>query len=65
MQKWLDDNDMLIYSTDIEGKLVVAERFIRTLQGIKAIKMTANNSKPYIGYVNKFLADMRRTGDVP
>ena len=38
MQKWLDDNDMLIYSTDIEGKLVVAERFIRTLQGIKAIK---------------------------
>ena len=24
MQKWLGDNDILIYSTDIEGKSVVA-----------------------------------------
>ena len=28
-----DDNDALIYSTYNEGKLVVAERFIRTLKG--------------------------------
>ena len=56
MQKWLGDNDILIYSTDIEGKSVVAERFIRTLKGY---------SKSYIGYVNKFLADMRRTGTSP
>ena len=34
MQKWLGDNDILIYSTDIEGKLVVGGRFIRTLKGI-------------------------------
>ena len=30
MQKWLDDNDNLIYSTQNEGMSVVAERFIRT-----------------------------------
>ena len=33
MQKWLDDNDILMQSTHNEGKLVVAERFIRTLKG--------------------------------
>ena len=31
MQKWLDDNDILMYSTHNEGKSVVAERFVRTL----------------------------------
>ena len=30
-QKWLDDNDILMYSTHNEGKSVVAERFVRTL----------------------------------
>ena len=33
MQKWLDDNDILMYLTCNEGKSVVAERFIRTLKG--------------------------------
>ena len=32
-QKWLDDNDILMYVTLNEGKLVVAERFIKTLKG--------------------------------
>ena len=32
MQKWLDDNDISVYSTHNEGKPVVAERFIRTLK---------------------------------
>ena len=32
MQKWLNDNDVLMYSTQNEGKSVVAERFIRTLK---------------------------------
>ena len=31
-QKWLKDNNIEIYSTHNEGKSVVAERFIRTLQ---------------------------------
>ena len=30
--KWLRDNDISMYSTDNEGKPVVAERFIRTLR---------------------------------
>ena len=32
MQEWLDINDILMYSTHNEGKLVVAERFIKTLK---------------------------------
>ena len=32
MQKWLDDNDILMYSTHKEGKSVVVERFIKTLK---------------------------------
>ena len=38
IQKWLDANDILMYSTCIEGKLVVAEWFIRTFKGTKPIK---------------------------
>ena len=32
MQKWLDDYDILKYSTHNEGNSVVAQRFIRTLK---------------------------------
>ena len=32
MQKWLNDNDILIYLIYHEGKSVVAERFIKTLK---------------------------------
>ena len=31
-KKWLQDNDIVMYSTHNEGKYVVAERFIRTLK---------------------------------
>ena len=31
IQKWLDDNNILMHSTHSEGKSVVAERFIRTV----------------------------------
>ena len=30
MQEWLNDNDILIYSTHNESKLPIAERFIKT-----------------------------------
>ena len=52
MQKWLDDNDISTYSTHSEGKSVVAERFIRTLKSKIYKKMTANNKKSYLGYLN-------------
>ena len=32
MQEWLDNNDILMYSTHNEGKSVIAERFIKTLR---------------------------------
>ena len=32
MQKWLNDNDFLMHSTNNEGKSVVARRFIKTLK---------------------------------
>ena len=33
IQKWLDDNDISMYFKYNEGKSVVAEKFIRTLNG--------------------------------
>ena len=32
MQEWLDNNDILMYSTHNEGKSVITERFIKTLK---------------------------------
>ena len=32
MQEWLDNNDMLVYSTHNECKSVIAERFRKTLK---------------------------------
>ena len=32
LKSWIDINNIEIYSTQIEGKFVVAERFIRTLK---------------------------------
>ena len=32
-KKWLQDNDIVMYSTHNEGKSVVAERFIRFING--------------------------------
>ena len=34
MQEWLDNNDILMYSTHNEGKSVIAERFIKTLKTV-------------------------------
>ena len=40
-EKWLSDNDINMYSTNNEGKSVVAERFIRTLKNKLYKHMTA------------------------
>ena len=52
MQEWLDNNDMLMYSTHNEGNLVVNEKFIKRLKTKIYKKMTANNSKSYLSYLN-------------
>ena len=43
-KKWLQDNDIVMYSTNNEGKSVVAERFIRTLKS-KIYKYMTSISK--------------------
>ena len=48
MQKWFDDNDILMYSAHNEGNSVAAERFIRTLKRKIYKQMTANNKKFYL-----------------
>ena len=37
MQEWLENNNILMYSTHNGGKLVIAKRFIKTLK-LKSIK---------------------------
>ena len=56
-EKWLSDNDIIMYSTYNEGKSVVAERFIRTLESKLYKHMTAiGNSVYYVldDVVNKY-----------
>ena len=33
IQKWLDNNNILMYSTHNKGKSVIAEKFIKTFKG--------------------------------
>ena len=54
MQEWLDNNDILMYSTH-EGNLVIAERFIKTLKAKIYEKMTPNDSKSYFSYLIKLV----------
>ena len=54
MQERLDNN-ILMYSTDSEGKSVIAERFIKTLNAKIYKQMTGNDSKSYFGYLNNNL----------
>ena len=46
-EKWLSDNNIVMYSTYNEGKSVVAERFIRTLKNKLYKHMTATGKKMY------------------
>ena len=55
MQEWLENNDILMYLTDKEGKSVIAERFIITLKAKIYKTMTANDRKSYLSYLNKLL----------
>ena len=55
MKKFLDDNDILIYSTYNEGKLTIGENFIWTLKSKIYKIMTANDSKSYLYYLDKLV----------
>ena len=61
MQKWLDDNDILLYSIHDEGKSVVVERFVKTLKNKIYKKMIVNDEKSYISYLNKLVDEYSNT----
>ena len=44
-----------MYSAHNEGKSVAAEKFIRALRVKSVKKMTANDNKSYLGYLNKLV----------
>ena len=61
MELWLQKNDIDIYSTHIEGKSVVAERFIKTLKN-KAYKyMTSISKNVYIHKLDDIVIEYRNT----
>ena len=55
MQEWLDNNDFLMHCIRNGGKSVIAERFMKTLKSKIYKKMTANDSKLYLPYLNKLV----------
>ena len=61
MQKWLDNNDILIYSTNSEDKSVIAERFMKTLKAKIYKKMTTNDNISYLPYLIKLVDQCNNT----
>ena len=61
MLEWLDNNNILLYSTHNEGTSVIAERFIKKLKGKIFKKMTVNDSKSYLHYLNKLVDQYNNT----
>ena len=61
MKEWLDNKDILMYSTYKEGKSVIAERFIKILKAKIYKKMTATDSNFYLPYFNKFIDQYNNT----
>ena len=51
-KKWLRDNDIEMYSTNNEGKSVIAERFIRTLKNNIYRYMTSISKNVYINILD-------------
>ena len=58
---WLQDYDIAMYSTNNEGKSVVAERFIRTLKGKIYKHMTSKSKNVYIDKLNDIVDKCNNT----
>ena len=54
-KRWLKDNDIEMYSTHIEAKSVVAERFIRTLKNKIYKLMTAVSKNVYFDVLDRIV----------
>ena len=62
-KKWLQDNDIVMYSIHNEGKSVVAERFIRTLKGKIYKYMTSISKNVYIDKLDDIVNECNNTYD--
>ena len=60
-KKWLQDNDIVMYSTHNEGKAVVAERFIRTLKSKIYKYMTSISKNVYINKLDDIVDEYNNT----
>ena len=60
-KKWLQDNDIVMYSTHNEGKSVVAERFIRTLKSKIYKYMTSISKNVYIDKLDDIVNEYNNT----
>ena len=60
-KKWLNDNDIEMYSTHNEKKFVVAERFIRTLKTKIYKYMTSILKSVYIDKLNGIVNECNNT----
>ena len=60
-KKWLQDNDIVMYSTHNEGKSVVAERFIRTLKSKNYKYMTSISKNVYINKLDDIVNEYNNT----
>ena len=60
-KKWLRDNDIVMYSTNNEGKSVVAEGFIRTLKSKIYGYMTSISKNMYIDKLDDIVDEYNNT----
>ena len=60
-EKWLSDNNIIMYSTYNEGKSVVAERFIRTLKNKLYKHMTATGKNVYYDVLDDIVNEYNNT----
>ena len=60
-KKWLQGNDIAMYSTHNEGKSVVAERFIKTLKNKIYKYMTSISKNMYIDKVDDIVNEYNNT----
>ena len=61
MKSWLEKNDIELYSTHNEGKFVVAERFIRTLENKIDKYMTSVSKNIYIDKLDDIVSKYNNT----
>ena len=61
LKKWLQDNDIVMYSTHNDGKSVVAERFIKTLKSKIYKHMTSILKDMYIDKLDDIVDEYNNT----